>query len=423
MAKNEVITLRCFGQEIGRIGYDENKSRSSFQYNPEFLQSNHYSNIIPQTGILKKESRVQLFTQFNSETFRGLPPMIADSLPDVFGNIIFKKWLESKDKNFEKISVLEQLAYVANRGIGAFEFEPSVPLSATDSLDLSEVVSVLGQVLHSKESLEESQLNSNALLNIFKIGTSAGGARPKILISENKETGVIIPGDLNYSAEYEHYLVKLQLENDSAYSRELIEYSYYHAATNLGITMMPSKLIDQQHFATLRFDRVDGKKKHVLTATGLTGWDFQQPKDSHYENLFELALFLKIPNSEIEELFKRMVFNIVFCNTDDHLKNHSFCYNEIEDKWNLSPAYDLTYSLNPLLNYKRYSRALGVNGKRVDVLFEDVLQIAQKFTIKNPKSIILTVQQGLDFWEQKAIELNIPRVIIQSIQKDFVRLI
>jgi serine/threonine-protein kinase HipA len=160
MAKNEVITLRCFGQEIGRIGYDENKSRSSFQYNPEFLQSNHYSNIIPQTGILKKESRVQLFTQFNSETFRGLPPMIADTLPDVFGNIIFKKWLESKEKNFEKISVLEQLAYVANRGIGAFEFEPSVPLSATDSLDLSEVVSVLGQVLHSKESLEESQLNS-----------------------------------------------------------------------------------------------------------------------------------------------------------------------------------------------------------------------------------------------------------------------
>ena len=141
------------------------------------------------------------------------------------------------------------------------------------------------------------------------------------------------------------------------------------------------------------------------------------------KNLFELALFLKIPNSEIEELFKRMVFNIVFCNTDDHLKNHSFCYNEIEDKWNLSPAYDLTYSLNPLLNYKRYSRALGVNGKRVDVLLEDVLQIAQKFTIKNPKSMILSVQQGLDFWEQKAIELNIPREIIQSIQKDFVRLI
>lgn len=420
---NEVITLRCFGQEIGRIGYDENKLRSSFQFHPDFLIQNRYTHLIPETGILKKVSKVQLFTQFNTDTFRGLPPMIADSLPDVFGNIIFKKWLEFKDKQFEKISVLEQLAYVANRGMGAFEFEPRIPISKTDSLDLSEIISVLGKVLHSKESVEEDELNSHALLNIFKMGTSAGGARPKILISENKQSGLIIPGDLIYSNDFDHYLVKLQLDDDFGFSRELIEYSYYLTATYLGLTMMPSKLIDQKHFATLRFDRVDGKKKHVLTATGLTGWDFQQPKDSHYENLFELALFLKIPNSELEELFKRMIFNIVFCNTDDHLKNHSFRYNELEDKWNLAPAYDLTYSLNPLLNYKRYSRALAVNGKRVNITLGDVLQIAEKFTIKNPKSIVLKIQEGIDFWSQKANKLNIPNEIILSIQKDFVRLL
>ena len=423
MAKNDIISVFCFGQEIGRIGLDEDQHRSSFQYNPEFLQSNQYSSLFPLTGVLKRAPKVQLFSQFNSETFRGLPPMIADSLPDVFGNIIFKKWLESSDQQFSQISVIEQLAYVADRGMGALEYRPSKELPQTSSIDLTEIITVLKAVLHTKEDLHESRLNHEALLNIFKIGSSAGGARPKILISENTETGEIIPGDLNHSSDYCHYLVKLNLEDELGYNREVIEYCYYLTATYLEITMMSSKLIEQKHFATERFDRINGIKKHILTASGLTGWDFQSPKDSSYENLFELALFLKVPHREIEELFKRMVFNIIFSNTDDHLKNHSFIYNEVEDKWNISPAYDLTYSLNPLMNYTRTSRALSVNGKRVDLSLKDVLTIAEKFTIKNAKNVILELQDAIDFWNIQASELEIPTNIIQSINKDFVRLI
>ena len=423
MAKNEIITVFCFGQEIGRVGFDEHLNRSSFQYNPEYLESKKFENLFPQTGILNRVPQVQLFSQFNSETFRGVLPMIADSLPDVFGNIIFKKWLETSHKQFSQISVIEQLAYVADRGMGALEYRPSKEIPKSSSIDLTEIIAVLKKVLDTKQEVHESALNHDALLNVFKIGTSAGGARPKILISEHKQSGEIIPGDLNHDSDYNHFIVKLHLEDEVGYNREVVEYCYYLTATHLGITMMPSKLIDQKHFATLRFDRQDGKKKHVLTASGLTGWDFQRPNDSSYENLFELALFLRVPNRDIEELFKRMVFNLIFSNSDDHLKNHSFIYDEATDRWDLSPAYDLTYSLNPLLNYTKTSRALSINGKRVDIQLEDVLTIAETLTIKNARNVIREIQDGIDFWIEKSKEIGISNDISQRIDRRFVRLV
>jgi serine/threonine-protein kinase HipA len=423
MAKNEIITVFCFGQEIGRVGFDAHQNRSSFQYNPEYLESKKFEHLFPQTGILKRAPQAQLFSQFNSETFRGVPPMIADSLPDVFGNIIFKKWLETSHKQFSQISVIEQLAYVADRGMGALEYRPSKEIPTSSSIDLTEIIAVLKKVLDTKQEVHESALNHDALLNVFKVGTSAGGARPKILISEHKQSGEIIPGDLNHDSDYNHFIVKLHLEDEVGYNREVVEYCYYLTATHLGINMMPSKLIDQKHFATLRFDRQDGKKKHVLTASGLTGWDFQRPNDSSYENLFELALFLKVPHRDIEELFKRMVFNLIFSNSDDHLKNHSFIYNETTDRWDLSPAYDLTYSLNPLLNYTKTSRALSINGKRVDIQLEDVLTIAETFTIKNASNVIREIQDGIDFWIEKSKEIGISTGISERIHQRFVRLV
>lgn len=423
MMHNEIISVFCFGQEIGRLGFDEHQQKSSFQFNPDFLQSDRFVHLFPATGIFKRTSKVQVFNQYNTETFRGLPPFIADSLPDVFGNIIFKQWLEAGSKEFNQISVLEQLTYVADRGMGALEYRPSKKLPTTGLLDLAEIIAVLKAVLQVKDGQHGSALNHEALLNIFKIGSSAGGARPKILISEHKSSGEIIPGDLNYSSPFNHYLVKLHLDDELGYSREVVEFCYYLTAVHLGITMMPSKLIEHKHFATLRFDRREGKKIHVLTATGLTGWDYRSPKDSSYENLFELALFLKVPHCEIDELFKRMVFNVIFSNTDDHLKNHSFVYDEEQDKWHIAPAYDLTYSLNPLMNYTRTSRALSINGKRADLLLKDVLTIADSFTIKNPKKVIQEVQEGLGYWYNQATELKIPSKIIESIQRDFVRLL
>jgi serine/threonine-protein kinase HipA len=415
MSKNNIIDVFCFNVEIGKLGFDENKNQSFFQYNPAFLANEKYKNIFPYAKIIRRIPNIQLFKNYNNETFRGLPPMIADSLPDVFGNIIFKTWLESNNKNFNQINVLEQLAYVANRGMGALEFKPSKEIPKGTTIDIEEISAILKLVLSNKQTLSYDKLNSDSLLNFFKIGTSAGGARPKILISENKETGAIIPGDIDFSEEYNHYLVKLSIDVSVTFNRELIEYSYYLAAIKIGITMMPSKMIDKKHFATLRFDRQNGAKQHVLTATGITGWDFRDSSVSNYENLFELAIFLKLPQSEIKELFKRMIFNIVFCNTDDHLKNHAFIYNEKNDKWNVAPAYDVTYSINPLINFKRVSRALSINNKRIDITVEDVLTIAKKYTIKNAIKIIKEVNESTLVWHEIAKDLKIPSKIIKAI--------
>lgn len=420
MAKNNLISLRAFDMEIGKIGYESDRNASFFQYHPEFLKDENYLDLFP---LIRKLPQTQVFDRYNNETFRGLPPMIADSLPDMFGNMVFKAWLERNNKTFRQISVLEQLAYVGRRGMGALEYVPSKDLPANTTINIDEMAEVARPVLENKMGAGGEALDHTSLVNIFKIGTSAGGAGPKILVSEHKQTGKIIPGDLEYSDDYHHYLVKLGVEEGLSYSKELIEYSYYLTATSLGIEMMPSKLIGGKHFATLRYDRRFGQKVHVLTACGMAGWDFKDPKVSSYENLFDLALYLKLPHQDIEAIFRRMAFNVIFANHDDHLKNHSFSFSPDENKWRLAPAYDITYSLNPLLNFTRAQRALSINGKRVDIKLQDLLVIADRYTIKNPKGVIRELQDGIGLWVKFAGELGVPERVVNAIREAFVRVI
>lgn len=420
MAKNQIISVHFNGLEVGKIGYDEDQRKSSFQYNPEFLELDSYKRLFPY--VIRRSPNVQVFSEFEGETFRGLPPMIADSLPDYFGNIVFKEWLEASQKDFINISPLEQLTYVGKRGMGALEFAPAKEISSDVSIDVEEITQVVKKVLDVKTSVEQKGLSDISLLNIFKIGTSAGGARPKILVSEHKETGVLKAGDLEYLEEYNHYLIKLSVDAEEGYSKEKVEYVYYEIAQSLGIVMMPSKLIDDKHFATLRFDRQKGEKHHILTASGMTGWDFKKPEHSSYENLFKLAVDLKLPHKDIEQLFRRMVFNIVFFNIDDHLKNFSFIYNKEKDRWNLAPAYDLTYPLDALKNYTRVSRAMSVNGKRTDINRDDLLIIADQFTIKNPNSVIESVVSATELFKPLCEKQNIPIKVIEKIQSEFIKL-
>ncbi len=420
MASNEIINVHLFGHEIGRIGLSEDERRSSFQFNPTFLERDQLQNIFPKTGIIRRTDYVQLFNQFDSDTFKGIPPQFADSLPDVFGSIIFKAWLDSKEE--KRISVLEQLAYIGNRGMGALEYRPVVKLPKNTTVDLEEIVAVLKEVLNLKKSTNQKNLNSKGLINIFRIGTSAGGARPKILISEEKESGLIIPGDLEFSDQYKHYLVKLAIDEDLNYPREVVEYCYYQSLRNSGVRIMDSKLIENKHFATLRFDRQDGEKKHVLTASGLTGWDYRKQDNSSYENLFKLCSFLKIPYSQLEEMFKRMVFNVLYGNIDDHLKNHAFIYSRETDSWDLSPAYDVTFALNPLINFKNPRRALSINGKRANISIKDIKKLADDFTIKNPLGIVKDIQSQKGELLKLFKEHDVPQLVSQKMEESFVNL-
>lgn len=397
------------------------------------INANHLSNIILRFWkwilykrlfpyVIRRSSNVQVFSEFEGETFRGLPPMIADSLPDYFGNIVFKKWLEATQKDFISISPLEQLTYVGKRGMGALEFAPAKDINSNTSINIDEITEVVKKVLDVRTSIEEKGLSNFALLNIFKMGTSAGGARPKILVSENKKTGVLKAGDLETSEDYNHYLIKLSVEENEGYSKEKVEFVYYQIARNLGIEMMDSKMIDDKHFATLRFDRQHGDKYHILTASGMTGWDFTKPENSTYENLFRLSLDLRLPHKDIEQLFKRMVFNLVFANIDDHLKNFSFIYNIEKDRWNLTPAYDLTYPLDALKNYIRVSRAMSINGKRNSINREDLLEIADQFTIKNPNAIIDSVLSATKLFKPFSEKQSISQKVIDKIESEFVQL-
>lgn len=417
MAKNQVISVYFRGLEIGKIGYDENQRKSSFQYNPTFLEMDQYKRLFPY--IIRRTPNAQIFSEFEGETFRGLPPMIADSLPDYFGNIVFKEWLEATQKDLVNISPLEQLTYVGQRGMGALEFMPAKEIVSDGSIDVDAITEVVKKVLDVRESVNEKMLSDAALLNIFKIGTSAGGARPKILVSEHKETGRLVAGDLETSIDYNHYLIKLSIDEDEGYSKEKVEYIYYQIARKVGINMMDSKMVDDKHFATLRFDRLFGEKQHILTASGMTGWDFKKPEYSSYENLFKLSVDLKLPHKDIEQLYRRMVFNLVFANIDDHLKNFSFIYNSKKDRWNIAPAYDLTYPLDALKNYTRVTRALSINGKRNEINRNDLLKIADQFTIKNPNAIIDEVILATKQFRGLSEEENIPSKAIAKIESEF----
>lgn len=417
MAKNQIIRIIYKGTEVGKVGYDENLRKSTFQYHPDFLSAEPFPRLFPY--LIRPIKMAQSFSGLEGETFRGLPPMIADSLPDMFGNLVFKEWLAANHKDFRKITPLEQLTYVANRGMGALEYLPAKETISYTSIDLSEITEVAKKVLDLKTETAEKGLNTQALLNIFKMGSSAGGARPKILVAESKKTGMLIPGDITFSDDYNHYLIKLSVDDEPGYPREKIEFVYYQLATSVGIEMMSSKLIDDKHFATLRFDRQYGSKQHILTASGMTGWDYRKPEHSGYENLFDLCLDLGLPHKDVQMLFKRMVFNVVFANYDDHLKNFTFLYHDEQNKWNLAPAYDLTYPLNILLNFHSATRALSINGKRTGITHADLLNMAEEYSIKDAKSIIREIEEATTRFRALCTALEIPSGIIGKIENEF----
>lgn len=413
-----LLNIKLFGKEIGRLGYGKHERCSYFQYNPDYLATNNI-NILP--FIIKRSLETQSFPQFEGKAFRGLPPMFADSLPDVFGNHLFQAWLSIQGKPTQ-LDTLEQLTYLGNLGIGAWEYEPANKIEAPSSFRISDMAQLLSEIVDEKEQINPQLANTDGLMNLFRMGTSAGGMRPKILVARHRKTNQLMPGDLLYGPHHDYFLVKLNLENDASHPKETIEFIYASIAQQMGIDMMSCELWEEKHFATHRFDRQNNQKQHVLTASGLTGWDCQNPEDSSYENLFKLAMALKLSLPELQQLFRRMVFNVVFNNIDDHLKNHSFCYRSETDSWHLAPAYDLTYALNPKLKFHKVSRALSISGKREQINKKDLLKIADTFSIEHAEQTIQEIQEGRSLWSDLAYHHHFSPTLITTIQQQMVEL-
>ncbi|WP_052467099.1 type II toxin-antitoxin system HipA family toxin [Psychroserpens damuponensis] len=398
---------------VGVLIWNETKKTSTFEYANSFIRSEiELSPIINPTSkkIISSVQKLEYSSDgslvFN--TNKGLPLFISDSLPDKFGTELFSKYLEKEGRNYRDLSPIEKLAYIGNRGMGALEFKPAKhKQTRTKILNLKKLNELSISLLKN-----EPVANIDDMANLFHIGTSPGGAQPKVLINIDKKTGDIYRGDNLPSKNQDSWILKFNRDIglDSDKERGKIEYAYYLMAKESKIIIMDSELKEFEndyYFMTKRFDRIDGRKLHTQTLHAFAGMNFKLPNTYSYEQIFTILNKMKLDYSSKEQLFKIMVFNVIGRNVDDHTKNFGFNMKE-NGEWNLSPAYDLTFSYNE--NFNRITpHFLSINGKNKDFTLNDILHVAEEYSIKNPKRIINEINQSFLNWRKIAKDLNISK--------------
>lgn len=424
-----LANVLLWDQLVGAVLWDEFREVASFEMDPTFVRQG--LDIAPLTMPLSAASHgtVFQFPALPKETFQGLPGLLADALPDRFGGQLIDIWLATQGRARNSMNPVERLCYQGNRGMGALEFSPAIKQERDSgkSLEISELVALSRKALERKAELNTalSPTESAALMEIIKVGTSAGGARAKAVIAYNPETNEVRSGQLDVPEGFEHWLIKFdgvtneQLEDPAGYGR--IEYAYYKMAIACGINMTESKLLEEggrAHFMTKRFDRLPNNQKlHMQTLCGLCHYDYNNPNAYAYEQAFQAMRELRLPYTDAEQLYLRMVFNVIARNQDDHTKNISFLMDK-SGKWKLSPAYDVTYAFNP--ENKWIARhQMSVNGKREVIDRNDLLNVAKQMNIKKPKDIIDQVMETVQNWKHFAQEAQMPEMQAMALERTF----
>jgi serine/threonine-protein kinase HipA len=369
---------------------------ASFQYNTRFLQKGW--DLSPLKMPILEGSRIYRFPELRRDkdnafdTFKGLPGLLADALPDRYGNQLINIWLAQQGRPADSMNPVEQLCFIGSRAVGALEFEPAqLPAHKTTfNIEIGSLVETAHRILSGKEAFS-TNLDADeerALKAILRVGTSAGGARPKAVIAYNPKTGDVRSGQTKVPEGYEHWLIKLDGVSDTQIGQSLgwgrVEYAYYLMATACGIEMMESRMLEENgraHFMTKRFDREAGNiKHHIQTLCGLQHFDYNNVYAYSYEQVFQTMRLLRLTYPEAEQMFRRMVFNVVAANCDDHTKNFSFRLKK-DERWELAPAYDVCYSYDPG-NIWVNQQTLSVNGKRKNITKADLMTIAEANSIK-----------------------------------------
>lgn len=441
--------VRLWGKTIGAIQWDNARQLGVFEYTPEFLRSG--IELSPLKMPLR--SGAYSFPELNYVSFMGLPGMLADALPDKFGNLLIDQWLIAQGRDPSSFNPVERLLYMGQRGMGALEFVPATQRQVVSSqaLELSELVALANRALSKKQSLA-TQLNKSgeekhALQQIIAVGTSAGGARAKAVIAWNEETGEVRSGqcdlqstDLNQGNKnpknsqpgFVHYLLKFdgvdanadkELADPQGFTR--IEYACYLMAVAAGIDMMPSRLLEENgraHFMTQRFDRTpEGKKLHMQTLCGLAHYDFNVAGGYSYEQCFRVIRQLKLKDERqaLEQQFRRMVFNVMIRNQDDHTKNIGFLMNR-RGQWSLSPAYDVTYAYNPEGDWTA-SHQMTINGKRDGFTFDDLIACGEAADLRSRsvRAIVDDVQEVVQQWRNFAVEAGVSSAWAEKLASTF----
>lgn len=422
-----VANIILWDSVVGAVLWNDGTGVASFEMDADFIKKGW--DLAPLTMPINRSGKgvVFQFPKLPTATFHGLPGLLADALPDRFGNQLIDLWLSAQGRSSNSMNPVERLCYQGKRGMGALEFVPALkydkePIS---SLEIADLVDLSRKALQKHTALDTkiSEDEAEDLIDIIKVGTSAGGARAKAVIAYNATTGEVRSGQLTAPEGFEHWLIKFDgvtnelLGDPKGYGR--IEYAYYRMAVDCGIAMSESKLLEEggrAHFMTKRFDRVaNNGKLHMQTLCGLCHYDYNNPNAYSYEQAFQAMRELRLPYTDAAQLYLRMVFNVVARNQDDHTKNISFLMDK-EGVWKLSPAYDMTYAFNPT-NKWIARHQLSVNGKREHITREDLLQVAKQMNIKKPNDIINQVVAVVSEWSHYAENTNIPIKQKEAISK------
>ncbi|OJU75164.1 MAG: toxin HipA [Bacteroidetes bacterium 47-18] len=422
--------VKLWGQRIGAVAWDPGQELGYFEYDKAF--SDGRLEVAPLRMPLS--SRVYAFPELRgTSTFRGLPGLLADSLPDRYGNDLINIWLARNGRPENSLNPVELLCFIGNRGMGALEFEPSTLPSrdSAGSLELSDLIATTMRLLENREQFETHTDHNmqDVLLDVLKMGTSAGGARPKAIIAYNESTGTIRSGQTLQEPGYEHWLIKFDGVSDTqfgaSYGYGRVEMAYYLMATGTGIEMTESRLIEEAgraHFMTQRFDRRNGNEKlHMQTFCAIGHYDFNRITSYSYEQLFQTMRALRLSYAEAEQMYRRMVFNVLARNCDDHTKNFAFLM-EPDGKWRLAPAYDICHAYRPDSEWVSQHN-LSINGKRKDFTKEDLLVIARQNSIRNPERILGEVSAGVALWTDYAAACKVDEKLAQAIDSTLLKTI
>lgn len=425
--KVDIAYVRIWGMLVGAVSWDPDKEFAAFEFDPGFLEKNLDLSPLKMPIAEARRSTAKFeFRTLPKRTFKGLPGLLADALPDNFGNSIIDSWLARTGRTPESFSPVERLCYTGKRAMGALEFSPiineeiemSVPVEINELINLAQIVTDERSKL--KTHLDHNT-SSEALLNILRVGTSAGGNRPKAVIALNDETKEVRSGQVEAPDGFEYWVLKFDGVKDQSFGDSAgygrIEYAYSKMAVSSGINMTECRLLEENgraHFMTRRFDRA-GKagKLHLQSLCAIAHFDFNAPGAYSYEQAFQTIRELRLPYNDVEQLYRRMVFNVVARNQDDHTKNISFLMEE-NGKWHLSPAYDVIYSYNPDGVWTS-KHQMSINGKRDNFLKEDLIRIGKEMGIKSCNKIINEIVEVVSNWSHFAKDVGIDNSKIKSI--------
>ena len=416
----DVAEVKIWGEFVGAIRWDEAQQLGYFQYDSKFLEKGW--DLSPIKMPIDQNTRIYSFPELRKgrneteDTFKGLPGLLSDALPDKYGNKLINVWLAQQGRSENSMNPVEKLCFIGTRGMGAIEFEPTQikPGTKSFSLEMDSLVEVAKKMLNERNEFLIN-LNKNeekAMLEILKIGTSAGGARPKAVIGYNPKTKEIRSGQGRVAKGFEHWLLKLdgvsgeQFGESSGWGR--VEYAYYLMAKDCGIDISTCQLLEENgraHFMTKRFDREGNTKHHIQSLCGMQHYNFNDMYGYSYEQVFQTMRSLRLSYPEAEQMFRRMVFNVLATNYDDHTKNFSFILKQNE-RWQLAPAYDLCFSFDPN-NHWVSQQTLSVNGKRSGITKEDLMTIAKDNNIKKGEHIIEEVNTTIKSWPNYADEAGL----------------